>query len=269
MALPVFRDFYRERRKLSKRHRAPWDRSRAQITAVPAGHRVRESCRTRNPVLGWRADVEDLRPADAKAFLDTYGGPGNTHRVHRRRCRPGRRPNASPNDISAPFRRRRIRGRWNLQEAPQAGPKTVAIWSDRSAAVDDRLQTSRPKRTRRDPALDVVATILGDKHTGWLRKELVEERRLAQSVEAIANFPSGRYVSLFVLSAVPNQDHTVEENRQSDRRVAGALAVEARRSGNAGPRQEHPARAVRPDVRQQPRAGRPSAACLRELRRLA
>jgi zinc protease len=34
-------------------------------------------------------------------------------------------------------------------------------------------------------------------------------------VEAIANFPSGRYVSLFVLSAVPNQDHTVEENRKA------------------------------------------------------
>jgi predicted Zn-dependent peptidase len=100
------------------------------------------------------------------------------------------------------------------QEPPQAGPKTVAIWSDSQPFV--MIGYKRPAETHRDdPALDIVATILGDKRTGWLPKELVEERRIAQNVEAVANFPSGRYVSLFVLSAVPDRDHTVEENRKA------------------------------------------------------
>jgi predicted Zn-dependent peptidase len=74
----------------------------------------------------------------------------------------------------------------------------------------------RPAETHRDdPALDIVGTILGDQRTGWLHSELVEERRIAQTVEAVANFPSGRYVSLFVLSAVPEKGRTVEENRRS------------------------------------------------------
>ena len=213
MARPVFRDFYRERRKLSN--------DIAALMGPQSALRLRQSLLAtafenlpyRNPVLGWRADVEDLRPADAKAFLDTYGGPGNTivsivgdvdpagaHRLAERYFGP----------IPAKTRPRPM----DLQEAPQAGPKTVAIWSDAQPLLT--IGYKRPAETHRDdPALDIVATILGDRHTGWLRKELVEERRLAQSVEAIANFPSGRYASLFVLSAVPNKDHTVKENRKA------------------------------------------------------
>lgn len=213
LAHPVFRDFYRERRKLSN--------DIAALMGPRSPARLRQSLLAtafeylpyRNPVLGWRSDVDALRPADAKAFLDAYGGPGNTVA-------------AIVGDVD-PAGARRLAERYfgpiparphprpmEPQEPPQAGPKTVAIWSDSQPLV--MIGYKRPAETHRDdPALDIVATILGDKRTGWLQKELVEERRIAQNVEAMANFPSGRYVSLFVLSAVPDRDHTLEENRKA------------------------------------------------------
>jgi zinc protease len=47
-----------------------------------------------------------------------------------------------------------------------------------------------------------------------LYKELVENRKTAQSVDVTATFPNGRLGSLFVFTVVPAEGHTVEENEQ-------------------------------------------------------
>jgi zinc protease len=86
-------------------------------------------------VLGWRSDVEGLRLADAKGFLDTYCGPGNTIVSIVGDVDPAGAQHLAeryfgliPARASSPT--------MDLQETPQAGPKTVAIWSDsRQAAI--------------------------------------------------------------------------------------------------------------------------------------
>jgi predicted Zn-dependent peptidase len=213
LAHPVFRNFYRERRKLSNEVAAvmgPQSQARLRQSLLSTAF---ENLPYRNPVLGWRSDVEGLRLADAKAFLDTYGGPGNTIVSIVGDVDPAGAQRLAERYFGPIPTRGRPRA-MDLQEAPQAGPKTVAIWSDSQPLI--MIGYKRPAETHRDdPALDIAATILGDPRTGWLGKELVEERRIAQNVEAIANFPSGRYVSLFMLSAAPENGRSVEENRKA------------------------------------------------------
>jgi predicted Zn-dependent peptidase len=174
----------------------------------------------RNPVLGWPADVSTLRLVDAKAYLDRYCGPGNTVIAIVGDVDP-----ASARSLAeryfGPIPAKPRTPQLQAQELPQGGPKTVALWS--SAQPQLLIGYKRPPEMHGDDgALDALAAILGDRQTGWLRKQLVEEMQIAQDVEAVSDLPSARYVNLFVLSATPAKDHTVDENLKAiDEVVAG------------------------------------------------
>jgi predicted Zn-dependent peptidase len=213
LAHPVFRDFYRERQKLAD--------DGANLAEAKSPAKLRQSLLAaafedlpyRNPVLGWPSDVATLRTADAKAFFDTYCGPGNT-------------VISIVGDVDAanaqrlaelyfgPIPAKPRPPQMHTRELPQAGPKTVVLWGDAQPLLT--IGYKRPAEMHRDDAaLDVIATILGDSRTGWIYRELVEEKQIAQGGEAISTFPSGRYTNLFVLSLTPARDHTVEENRKA------------------------------------------------------
>jgi predicted Zn-dependent peptidase len=212
LAHPVFRGFYRERQNMIGESAA------AESKPLP---RVRQSLLTaafeespyRNPLLGWPSDVASLRVADLKAFLDTYAGPGNT-------------VISIVGDVD-PANARTLAERYfgtipakphpplpHVQEPRQLGPKNVTVWGEAQPVV--MVGYKRPAETDRDDAaLDFIQMILGDAQTGWMRKSLVDEKRIAQEVDAVASFPSARFVNLFVLTATPAADHTVDENRQA------------------------------------------------------
>jgi len=213
LAHPVFRDFYRERSRLAE--------DDAYLAESKSPARVRQALLSaafenlpyRNPVTGWPSDVAALRVGDARTYLDTYGGPGNmviaivgdvdaaaAQRLAERYFGP------IPARPRPPLMR--------SQESAQSGPKTVAVWADSPPYLI--IGYKRPPEIHRDdPALDVLATILGDPQTGWLRRELVEEKEIAQSAEALSDFPAARFVNLFVVSVTPSKDHTVEENQKA------------------------------------------------------
>jgi predicted Zn-dependent peptidase len=212
LAHPVFRDFYTER-QLARAEIRNTVESRAlpklqqallatAFAAIPY----------RNPVLGWPSDVANLRPSGAKAFFDTYYVPGNI-------------VIAIVGDVD-PANARRLADRYfgaipakplpplmHTAEPPM-GPKSVALWADTQPLL--LIGYQRPGDTSRDDAaFDLIRMILADGRTGWMYNDLVEEKRIAQGVEAIATFPSGRYVNLFVLTVIPARDHTLEENRKA------------------------------------------------------
>jgi predicted Zn-dependent peptidase len=221
LAHPVFRDFYRERSKQAE------DMAYLGESKSPA--RVRQSLLSaafenlpyRNPVLGWPGDVVALRAGDAKDYLDTYGGPGNI-------------VIAIVGDVD-PAAAQRLAERYfgpiparphpplvRSQESAQSGPKTVALWGDSPPYLI--IGYKRPPEIHRDdPAFDILATILGDPQTGWLHQELVEQKEIAQSAEALSDFPAARYVNLFVVSATPAKDHTVEENQKAIDEIVARL----------------------------------------------
>lgn len=213
LAHPVFRDFYRERQNLSTDtnnlvESKPTAKLRQSLLATAF-----EASPYRNPLLGWPSDVNTLRMADAKTFLDTYCGPGNTVISIVGDVDPASAQRLAERYFG-PIPARPRPPAMHTQELPQAGPKTVVLWGEAQPLL--MVGYKRPPETHRDdPALDLIAIILGDSRTGWMHKELVEQTQIAQGAQAIANVPSARYMNLFVLSVTPAKNHTVEENRKA------------------------------------------------------
>jgi predicted Zn-dependent peptidase len=213
LAHPVFRDFFRERQKMTSEisttvESRPVAKLRQSLLATAF-----ENLPYRNPPLGWSSDVAALRPGDARAFLDTYGGPGNTVISMVGDVDPANAQRLAERYFG-PIPSRPRPPAPHTQEAPQLGPKTVALWGD----VEPLLMIGyrRPAGTNRDDAaLDVISLLLGDNRTGWMHTELVEEKQIAQSVEVTASVPAARFMNLFVLSVVPARGRTVEENRKA------------------------------------------------------
>ena len=213
MARPAYRDFYRERQRLATDGAnvvgsQPLAKLRQSLLAAAF-----EDLPYRNPTLGWPGDVGSLRVADAKAFADTYCGPGNTVISI-----VGDVDSTSAQQMAeryfGPIPAKPYPPAMNTHEPPQYGPKTVVLWTDAQPAL--MMGYKRPPETHRDDAaLDLIAMILGDNRTGWLHRELVEQKQIAQGVEAVASFPSSRYMNLFVVSVTPARDRTVEENRKA------------------------------------------------------
>jgi predicted Zn-dependent peptidase len=213
MLHPVLRDFYRERQKLLRDSAASFDpKSPARVRQALLSTAF-EQLSYRNPVLGWPNDVSDLRTADAKAYLDRYCVPANTVIAIVGDVDPsGARAFAEKYFGPVPARPRPLLPQG--QEVPQNGPKAVTLWG----TGEPRLLIGYkrpPENDRDDAALDAVATILGDRQTGWLQKELIEDQQIARNVEAISDYPAGRFINLFVLTATPARDHTVEESRKA------------------------------------------------------
>jgi predicted Zn-dependent peptidase len=213
LAHPVFRSFYRERQNMLG--------EAAALTGARSPARLRQSLLSsafenhpyRNPVPGWPEDIVSLRVADAKNFLNTYGGPGNITISIVGDVDPGN-ARLLAEKYFAPILPKPRPPAQHVQELPQLGPKTVTLLGAAQPLL--MVGYKRPSETNRDDAaLDFIQMILGDKQTGWMYKDLVEEKRIAQDADVVAVFPSGLHVNLFVLSVVPAQGHTVEENRKA------------------------------------------------------
>jgi predicted Zn-dependent peptidase len=210
---PVFRDFYRERESMVAEISNPGEsRSQAGLKQILLATAF-QALPYRNPVNGWPADVANLRRSDARAFFETWFVPGNivigvvgdVDPAHARSLAERYFAPIPPRPLP-PVRR--------IEEPPQLGPKSAAVWGGARPLLT--VGYKRPGQTHRDDApLDVVGMILGNGRSGWLYKELVEEKGIAQGAEAEATFPSGRYASLFLVSVMPAAGHTVEENRKA------------------------------------------------------
>ena len=212
LAHPVFRDFFRERQKLSGDVNNLMEPHPAKLRQALLATAF-ENLPYRNPVLGWASDILTLGPADARAFFDTYCGPGNTVISIVGDVDPASAQRLAERYF-APIPARPRPPAMRSQEMPQAGPKTVAVWANAQPLL--MIGYKRPGETQRDDAaLDLIAMILGDGRTGWMQKELIEEKQIAQGAEVVPNFPAARYSNLFVLSVTPARDHSVEENRKA------------------------------------------------------
>jgi predicted Zn-dependent peptidase len=54
--------------------------------------------------------------------------------------------------------------------------------------------------------------MLSSGRTGWLYRELVQEKRLAVAAQAAGTYPSGQYPCIFLFFVAPARGHTVEED---------------------------------------------------------
>lgn len=195
---PVLRGFYKERDDLAEqRYANPEARLMEGFLATAfLAHPYR------NPPNGWKGDLENLRTADFRAFLDRYFVPGNM-------------TIAAVGDITA-AEARRLAERYFAGPAWSAKPVPADIPTEEPAQTAPRVSMEyrataplvaigyrRPNQyDREDPVFDVIESILsGDQ--GWLAEELTQKKSLAGGVRPQPAFPGGRYPPLFAILLAP------------------------------------------------------------------
>jgi predicted Zn-dependent peptidase len=210
---PVFREFYKERDVVA-------EENRMRVQSNPQGKLLQQFAATafesqpyRNPPGGWPSDVADLRRSEAKAFFDTYYVPsniviaivGDVNPVEARRM---------AEKYFGPMPSRPLPPVIHTQDQPQPGPRTAVVESSSQPVVV--VGYKRPDNFQKDdPVFDVIQLVLSSGRTGWLYRELVQEKRLAVAAQASGTYPSGRYACTFVFLMAPAQGHTVEEDTQA------------------------------------------------------
>ena len=209
---PVYREFYKERDVVREERRM-------RIESSPQGQ-LQEAfmgaafiAHPYKTAIGWASDIVNLRATDAEKFHDTYYVPNNItiaivgdvkpDQVHQLAEKYyGRIP-------AAPYPPLVI-----TEEPEQYGERRVQVESNAQPML--LIGYRRPNQNAPDdPVFDVVSSILASGRTGMMYTEMVRDRQIALAAGTSAAFPSAKYPNLFLLYAVPNAGHTVEENEQA------------------------------------------------------
>ncbi len=210
---PVFREFYKERDTVLEEHRM-------HVESSPQGRLLRQFRNTafdahpyRNPDRGWPSDIQALRRREAQDFFERYYVPGNMNIAIVGDVNPADARRLAEKYFG-PMAARPLPPVVRTQEPPQAGPKQVAV----ETASQPFLFVGYKRPDQYDPSdavFDVIQFILHSGRTGWMYKEMVQDKKIASSVVAAATIPGGRFPNLFVFYAVPSVGHSADENEKA------------------------------------------------------
>lgn len=210
---PVFREFYKERDVVREERRE-------RVESSPQGKLVEALLATafeahpyRNMPGGWASDIESFRRPEAEQFYKIYYTPANI-------------TIGIAGDVN-PAEARRLANKYFARlpagplpplvrtvEPPQEGEKRVAVASPAQPFL--AIAYKRPDQlSKDDEALDVLSDVLSGGRTGIIYKELVRDRKIALAAGSQAEFPGGKYPSLFLFFVVPSDGHTIEENEKA------------------------------------------------------
>jgi len=206
---PVFRQFYQEREVVKEERRM-------RVDTNPEGKIYEDFLTTafiqhpyRHPTLGWVTDLDHLNVSDLEDFY---------HRFYT----PDQLTIAVVGDVKAAdviAMVDRYFGPWKVDvvprpaisdDPPQTGTRRVVVKFDAQPHVLAGYHIG----TYPDPDKPIyyaIAQLLGNGTTSRLYKTLVEERKLATSIETSDDYPGERYPSLLIISAAPRFPHTNDE----------------------------------------------------------
>ncbi len=218
---PVFREFYRERETMYNEVRAAEAGAQNRVLEDFAAAAFQLSP-YRNPSIGWSGTIMSIRLAGAKAFYEKYYTPANVEiaivgdiTAAEAKRLAEKYFGSIPSRVSAPAVR--------VGEPAQPGPKTISVNSNSPLVV---VGYKRPAQYEKDDvAFDILSAVLVSGHSGALYRDLVTDKHLATTVEAVPTFPDGRYPSLFVFLIQPAPGHTGEELVAEVEAVMGHLAA--------------------------------------------
>jgi len=207
---PVFREFYKERDVVA-------EENRMRTQSNPQGKLLQQFNATafeahpyRNPAGGWPSDVADLRRSEAKTFFETYYVPANIVIGIVGDVNPAEAKKMAERYFG-PMPAKPLPPVIHTQDPEQAGPKTAVVESPSQPLV--LVGYKRPDNySKDDPVFDLIQFMLSSGRTGWLYRELVQEKRLAVAAQAAGTYPSGQYPCIFLFFVAPARGHTVEED---------------------------------------------------------
>jgi predicted Zn-dependent peptidase len=167
----------------------------------------------RNPPGGWPSDVDNLRRGMAQAFFDKYYVPANINLAIVGDVDPAQARRLAERYFG-PMPARPLPPLLHTVEPAQDGPKTVVVESQSQPLFAAGFK--RPgEDDADDPVYEVISLILSSGRTSLFYKDMVQEKKIAIEVDAVAAYPSSRYANLFVIFVAPAVGHTVEENQKA------------------------------------------------------
>ena len=208
---PVFREFYKERDVVREERRMRTEsNSQGKLIELTLATAFIEHP-YRVPTIGWAAEIESLRAAAAEDFFRKYYVPVNI-------------TVGIVGDIT-PAKAKELAGKYfgSIPSAPtpppvilveprQEGEKRVQLLSEDAQPVA-LVGYKRPSQfDKDDPVMDVIQGVLSMGRTGWIYKDLVQDKKIAIAAGAITEMPGGKYPNLFLLFSYPANGRSVEEN---------------------------------------------------------
>ena len=201
----VYREFYRERNVIMEERRQ-------RIEADPDGKLYEEFLSLaftahpyRRPIIGWSSDIQHLSMKDLAEFFRLSHAPNNT-------------VIAIVGDIDpekvfkiiktyfGPLRRQPVLHMSLTPEPRQAGEKRTVLRMETNPQMIIGYHKPPPPE-KDDYIFDVIESILSRGRTSRFYKSLVEEKGLAESVQASNGTPGSRYANLFAIFATPRHPH--------------------------------------------------------------
>lgn len=218
----VLREFYSERSVVQEERRTSRESTPGGLINEAVASTAFTSHPYKNPVIGWMSDLEHLRRADVLEFYRTYYLPANAVGVLAGDIEPA----AASRLIERTFGRlpsRPVERPRRPAEPPMSGRRERVIEFD--AAPELELAFRVPAVAHPDfPALDVLASLLGDGRTARLRKRLLLEAQAVRSVRA--GVASLRDPWVLDISAQPLAGHPIAEVEAMAWEEIGRLARE-------------------------------------------
>jgi predicted Zn-dependent peptidase len=206
MRNPVFREFYTERDVVMEERRQRYE-------SDPDGKLLERYLATafiahpyRRPVIGWPSDIRFLDMAYMRRFFKEFHAPNNTVIAIVGDIRPSEvfklvekyfGPIPAQKLISIPL----------TEEPVQSGERRIEVLF----SADPKLilgYHKPPPPDFSDYVFDLIESLLTRGRTARLYKILVEEKRLAKSIQAHNGLPGARYPNQFVFFATPRHPHT-------------------------------------------------------------
>ncbi len=206
---PVFREFYIERsRALEERPQSSESGERGKLLSMLLATAF-SAHPYRNAAGGWGGGVENLRPADVESFFQKHYVSGNItaaiagdiSQAEAKRLAEKYFSTLPPRPAAPPR---------HALEVPQEGAKRVEVASSSQPWVFAAYK--RPDQYHKDDLVfDILAVVLSSGRSGWLYRDLVAGGNVASVAYAVPSFPGGRFPSLFLVSVLTANGHSVQD----------------------------------------------------------
>ncbi|MFH2013123.1 MAG: pitrilysin family protein [Pseudomonadota bacterium] len=213
MLNPVLREFYSERDVVMEEQRQRFEASpdgklfENFMAAAFIAHPYRR------PIIGWVSDLMFLKKKTTEKFFKTYYAPNNT-------------VVAVVGDIDFQKTLEIIKKYFEhipsqpipsltyTKEPEQMGERRVKVKFDANPSLI--IGYHKPTVPYFDDyVFDVIDGILSSGRTSRFYKRLIEEEKIAVSVETANGLPGARYPNLFAIFATPRYPHTTAELEQA------------------------------------------------------
>ena len=209
MMHPVFREFYTERSVVmeERRQRSESDPDGKLLEQYLATAFITH--RYRRPILGWPSDMRFLDPAYMREFFRRTHAPNNTVIAVVGDVKP-----AQVRKIVEKYFNHIPPQRMSSFQVPEEPVQSGARRIELLFAAEPRMiigYHKPPPPDHADHVFDVIESLLTYGRTSRLFKALVEERRLAESVQAVNGMPGSRYHNQFAIFATPRPPHTCQD----------------------------------------------------------